>query len=170
MPMQSKAKTVQEYLKGLPDDRREAVEAIRKVVNKNLNKGFEEGMQYGMLAWFVPHSVYPDGYHCDTSQPLPFASVASQKNHIGIYLMCVYGHPEHHDWFVDAWKKTGKKLDMGKSCVRVKKIEDVPLDVLGKMIKRVKAKDYIAYYEAALKAPRKPAKKKPGAKKKPAKK
>lgn len=165
--MQSKAKTVKEYLAGLPDDRREAVETLRKVINKNLNKGFEEGMQYGMPAWFVPHSVYPDGYHCDTSQPLPFASVASQKNHIGIYLMCVYGHPEHHEWFVNEWKKTGKKLDMGKSCVRVKKIEDVPLDVVGAIIKRVKAKDFIEYYEAALKAPRpvrKPTKKSPAKK------
>lgn len=166
--MQSKAKTVKEYLAGLPDDRRKAIEALRKVINKNLNKGFEEGIQYGMPAWFVPHSVYPDGYHCDTSQPLPFASVASQKNHIGIYLMCVYGHPEHHEWFVKEWKKTGKKLDMGKSCVRVKKIEDVPLEVVGAIIKRVKAKDFIDYYETALKAPRparKPAKKKAAAKK-----
>ena len=120
------------------------------MIRKNIDKKFEEGLQYGMLGYYLPHSVYPDGYHCDARQPLPFASLASQKNHIGIYLFCVYTSPEAQDWLVREWKKTGKKLDMGKSCIRIKKLEDVPLDVLGKLIKRIKAKDFVASYEASL--------------------
>ncbi|MHC4839704.1 MAG: DUF1801 domain-containing protein [Planctomycetota bacterium] len=145
--MKHKASTVKEYLDGLPNDRRKALEALRKVINKNLNKGFEEGMQYGHIAWYIPHSVYPDGYHCDPKQPLPFASVASQKNHMAVYLMCINNDPAELEWFTEAWEKTGNKLDMGKSCVRFKKIENVPLEVVGKAIKRVKSKDYIAQYE-----------------------
>lgn len=144
----AKPTTIAAYLKALPDDRREALEAIRAVVNKNIDTKFAEGMQYGMPAWFVPHSVYPAGYHCDAKQPLPFASVASQKNHIGIYLFCIYQDEDMRDWFVDAWKASGKKLDMGKSCIRVKKLEDVPLDVLGKAIKKIKAKGYIEHYDS----------------------
>ena len=128
--MQSKAKTVEEYLAALPEDRREAVQAVRKVILKNLGKGYEEGMQYGMIGYYVPHSVYPDGYHCDPKQPLPFAGLASQKNHMAIYLMCIYGIEEQERWFREAWARTGKKLDMGKSCVRFKKLEDLPLDCL----------------------------------------
>jgi hypothetical protein len=95
----------------------------------------------------VPHSVYPPGYHCDPKQPLPFGGLASQKNHIGIYLMCVYSDPEHDKWFRNAWKKSGKKLDMGKGCIRIKKLEDVPLDVLGEAIRRVPAEKFVAHYE-----------------------
>ena len=169
--MQSKAKTVEEYLAALPEDRREAVQAVRKVILKNLGKGYEEGMQYGMIGYYVPHSVYPDGYHCDPKQPLPFAGLASQKNHMAIYLMCIYGIEEQERWFREAWARTGKKLDMGKSCVRFKKLEDLPLDVVGQAIKRVPAKDFIAYYDAFRNAEserprRKAAKKKPAAKKK----
>lgn len=144
----AKPTTIAAYLKALPDDRREALEAIRAVVNKNIDTKFAEGMQYGMPAWFVPHSVYPAGYHCDAKQPLPFASVASQKNHIGIYLFCIYQDEDLREWFVDAWTASGKKLDMGKSCIRVKKLEDVPLDVLGKAIKKIKAKGYIEHYDS----------------------
>ena len=145
--MHSKAKTVSEYLAGLPDDRREAIQAVRAVILKNLSKGYEEGMLYGAIAYFVPHSVYPPGYHCDPKLPLPFAGLASQKNYISMSLMCVYGDPEHEKWFRAAWAKTGKKLDMGKSCVRFKKIENVPLSVIGEAIKRVPAKKFIEYYE-----------------------
>ncbi|UYV13724.1 MAG: DUF1801 domain-containing protein [Phycisphaera sp.] len=144
----TKPTTIAAYLKALPADRREALEAIRAVVNKNIDTKFAEGMQYGMPAWFVPHSVYPAGYHCDANQPLPFASVASQKNHIGIYLFCIYQDDELREWFVDAWKASGKKLDMGKSCIRVKKLEDVPLDVLGKAVKKMKAKGFIEHYDS----------------------
>jgi hypothetical protein len=148
--MQSKATTVEQYLGELPEDRREAIEAVRRVILENLPQGYEEGMQYGMIGYFVPHSVYPPGYHCDPKQPLPFAGLASQKNYVSIYLMCVYGHPEHEAWFRQAWAKTGKKLDMGKSCVRFKRIDDVPLKVIGQAIKRVSAKKFIEYYDSAI--------------------
>jgi hypothetical protein len=148
--MPSKPTTVREYLAQLPEDRRQVLEAIRKVVRKNIDKKFEEGIQYGMMGYYLPHSVYPDGYHCDSKQPLPFAAFASQKNHIGLYLFCVYVNEDVKDWFCAEWKKTGKKLDMGKSCVRVKDLEGVALDVLGKLFKRIKAKDFVASYEAGL--------------------
>jgi uncharacterized protein YdhG (YjbR/CyaY superfamily) len=149
--MQSKAQTVEQYLAELPEDRRDAIQAVRKTILKNLPNGYEEGMQYGMIGYYVPHSIYPDGYHCDPKQPLPFASLASQKNHMAVYLVCIYADPEQVDWFVNAWKATGKKLDMGKSCVRFKKIEEVPLDVIGKAVKRVPVKRFIDFYETALK-------------------
>ncbi len=116
-------------------------------------------MQYGMIGYFVPHSVYPAGYHCDPKQPLPFAGLASQKNHMSIYLMCLYSDSDLQEWFRAAWTKTGKKLDMGKSCVRFKKIEDVPLKVIGQTIKRVPAKKFIERYESITATARKPARK-----------
>lgn len=148
--MQSKAATVEQYLADLPADRRAAIQAVREVVLKNLDKDYEEGMQYGMIGYYVPHHVFPAGYHCDPRQPLPFAGLASQKNHMSLYLMCVYGNSEHQRWFREAWAKTGKKLDMGKSCVRFKKVEDVALDVIGETIRRVPASMYIENYEQAL--------------------
>lgn len=165
--MQSKATTVDAYLKELPEDRRKALEAIRKVFKKNLGKGYEEGMQYGMIGYFVPHSVYPDGYHCDPKQPLPFAGLASQKNHMSMYMMCIYGIDEHRDRFIKGWESAAaegraRKLDMGKACIRFKKLEDVPLDVVGEAIKRVPVKTYIEHYESVIKqsGTRKPAAKK----------
>jgi len=149
--MQSKAATVDQYLADLPEDRRAALQAVREIILKNLSPEFEESMQYGMIGYYVPHSVYPPGYHCDPKQPLPFAGLASQKNHMAIYLMCIYGNPQHEAQFRAAWTKTGKKLDMGKSCVRFKKLEDVPLGVIGETIKRVPAKKFIEYYEATIK-------------------
>ena len=148
--MPEKPASPKAYLDSLPDERRRAVSAIRATIRKNLNPGFKEGIQYGMIGYFVPHSVYPDGYHCDPSQPLPFASVGSQKNHIGIYLFCLYSDPGEMERFVREWEATGKRLDMGKSCVRVKKLEDVPLDVLGRAIKRATVKKFVAAYEAGL--------------------
>jgi Domain of unknown function (DU1801) len=150
--MQSKAKTVAEYLAELPEDRRKAIETVRQVVLKNLDSHYEEGMQYGMIGYYVPHRVYPAGYHCDPKQPLPFASLGSQKNHMALYLMCIYGDTNQSNWFQEAWAKTGKKLDMGKSCVRFKRVEDLALDVIGEAIKRVPAKKYIAHCEAAIKS------------------
>ena len=137
----------------MPEDRREALEAVRQAILKNLPKGYEEGMQYGMIGYFVPHSVYPPGYHCDPKQPLPFAGLASQKNHMAIHLMCVYADREHEAWFRKAWAKTGKKLDMGKSCVRFKKIDDVPLQVIGQAVKRVPTKKFIEHYESVINRP-----------------
>ena len=142
--------TPEEYLAALPEDRRHALEVLRATILKNLGKGFEEGIQYGMIGYFVPHSVYPNGYHCDPRQPLPFASIASQKSHIGIYLFCIYTEEGEAERFREEWLATGKRLDMGKSCVRVKKIEDVPLDVLGRAIKRATLKRFVASYEAGL--------------------
>ncbi len=160
--MQSKATTVQEYLAQLPADRRQAMEAVRQVILKNLDKDYEEGMQYGMIGYFVPHRVYPAGYHCNPKEPLPFVGLGSQKNHMSLYLMCVYGNTEHTKWFQDAWAKTGKKLDMGKACVRFKKIEDLALEVIGEAIKRVPAKKYIAHFEGLLASRKSPAAKKAG--------
>lgn len=148
--MRSQAKTVDQYLADLPDDRREALQAIRTVILRNLPDGYEEGMQYGMIGYFVPHSVYPPGYHCDPTQPLPFAGLASQKNHMSIYLMCIYGNEQHMAWFRDAWAKSGKTLDIGKSCVRFKKLDDVPLNVIGDVIKRVPVKKFIDQYESVI--------------------
>jgi hypothetical protein len=148
--MQSKATTVKDYLASLPAERRDAVQALRKVILANLGKGFEEGMQYGMIGYCVPHSLYPAGYHCDPKQPLPFASLASQKNHMSFSLMSVYLDPEEERWFKAAWQKSGKKLDMGKACVRFKRLEDVPLEVVGQAFARTSAAQYIQRYEAIL--------------------
>jgi hypothetical protein len=149
--MQSKATTVEQYLSELPEDRRKALEAVRQVILANLDKDYEEGIQYGMIGYYVPHRVYPAGYHCDPKQPLPFANLASQKNHMSLYLMCVYGDSDLSRWFQQAWAKTGKKLDMGKACVRFKKLEDLALGVIAEAIKRVPAKKYIEHCEAASK-------------------
>lgn len=147
--MQIPAANVAEYLSKLPDDRREMLEALRKVILKNIDKPFEEGIQYGMIGYYLPHSVYPDGYHCNPEEPLPFASMASQKNNVSLYLFCVYTSPELLQWFQAEWKKTGKRLDMGKSCIRLKKLEDIPLDLIGKLFKKIKAKDFVRTYEEA---------------------
>jgi hypothetical protein len=144
--------SIDAYLAALPDDRREALDALRAVINRNLPKGYEEGMQYGMPAWFVPHSVYPAGYHCDPSQPLPFVSIASQKSHIGLYLFCLYMNPELMSWFEAEWRKTGSRWDAGKSCVRAKKLADIPIELVGKVVKKVPVKTFVASYEAALPA------------------
>jgi hypothetical protein len=149
--MRSKATTVEEYLAELPEERRDALQVVRETILKNLPKGYEEGMQYGMIGYYVPHSVYPPGYHCDPKQPVPFAGMASQKNHMSIYLMCIYGNSDQEAWFRDAWAKTGKRLDMGKSCVRFKKLDDLPLKVIGQAIKRVPARKFIEYYESTIK-------------------
>ncbi|MCA9001360.1 MAG: DUF1801 domain-containing protein [Planctomycetes bacterium] len=168
--MQSKATTVAEYLAELPEDRRKAISALRKVIKANLGKGFKEGMQYGMIGYFVPHSIYPAGYHCTPEQPLPFASLASQKNHMAFYSFFLYQDPEALKQFQDEWKASGQKLDMGKSCVRFKKIENVPLDAIGNAVARVSVDQYVAAYEAALDGYGKPrtAAKKKASKKKPA--
>lgn len=163
--MQSKAATVEAYLASLPDDRRAALEKLREVFKANLGPEYREGMQYGMIGYFLPHEVYPPGYHCDPKQPLPFAGLASQKNHIGMYLFCLYNGVEELDRFSAAWAKTGKKLDMGKACIRFKKIEDVPLEVVGSTVRRMTAKKFIAHYESAIKGAGKASAKKVAAKK-----
>lgn len=148
--MQSKAKTVAQYIAELPEDRRGAIKAVRDVVLKNMDKTFTEGMNYGMIGWFVPHSVFPAGYHCNPSQPLPFAGLASQKQHMSLYMMSAYGDGGEEKWIREQFKKAGKKLDMGKCCIRFKKLEDLPLEVIAEAFRRVSAKEYIARYEKTL--------------------
>ena len=150
--MTSQAKTVDEYLQALPGDRRAALGAVREVILANLPKGYEERMNYGMIGYVVPHSLYPAGYHCDSKQPLSFACLGSQKNHMAIHLMNVYGDPATEKWFRKAWQASGKRLDMGKACVRFKKLEDVPLDVIGQVIARTPVKNYIARIEKVVAA------------------
>jgi hypothetical protein len=154
--MQSKATTVSAYLASLPPDRRKAIESVRAVILANLDKDYEEGMQYGMIGYYVPHRVYPSGYHVDAEHPLPFAALASQKNYMSVYVMglycgCVDGVSDNAlaKWFNEAWAKTGKKLDKGKACIRFKKLDDLALDVLGEAIRRLPAKKYIEVYEKA---------------------
>lgn len=172
--MQSKASRVRDYLDELPPDRRAAIAAVREVILKNLDGEYEEGMQYGMIGYYVPHRIFPAGYHCDPSKPLPFANLASQKNHMALYLMCVYGDCEpgspgadHNNWFRDAWAKTGKKLDMGKSCIRFQKVEDLALDVIGEAIRRVPARKWIQTMESLYGDRRKTSKPKASASKSP---
>ncbi len=155
--MQSDATTVADYIAALPEDRRHIVETVRKVFLDNLDAGYSESMQYGMIGYSVPHSVFPAGYHCNPKQPLPFAGIASQKNYVSVYLMGVYvgclGDAEGAEakWFREAWAAAGKKkLDMGKSCVRIKKLEDVALDVIGESIRRMPSQRYIERYQAVL--------------------
>jgi len=155
-----KLATVAKYLAALPKDRRDAMQAVRKVIRANLDPKLKEVIQYGAIGYVVPHSVYPAGYHCDPKQPLPFAGIASQKNHMSIHLFCIYTAEDEQRRFRDAWVKSGKRLDMGKSCARFRKIEDVPLDVVGKTVKRITAKKFIAAYEAALGESSRPVRKK----------
>jgi hypothetical protein len=157
--MQSDAATVADYLASLPEERRHMVETVRQAILANLDDGYVEAMGYGMIGYAVPHSVYPAGYHCNPKQPLPFAAIASQKNYVSVYLMGVYvgcvGDEESGDaqWFREAWEASGKKkLDMGKACVRFKKLDDVALDVIGESIRRMPSRRYIERYEAVLAA------------------
>jgi hypothetical protein len=147
--MQSKATTVAQYLAELPEERRALVQAVREVILANLDPDIEEGMQYGMIGYYVPHRVYPPGYHVDPKQPLPYVALASQARHVALYLMTVYASGEEERWLREAWTATGRKLDMGKSCVRFRKLGDVPLEVVAEAIRRVPARVHIAAYEAA---------------------
>ena len=148
--MQSRATTVKAYLQELPADRRAAIKAVRDVILANLPAGYEERISYGMIGYVVPHSLYPAGYHCDPKSPLPYAIFGSQKSHMALHLMTVYGDPVTEKWLRNAWAGAGKKLDMGKCCIRFKKLEDVPLDVVGQAIARVPVKCYIAHVEQLL--------------------
>ncbi|MCB9878180.1 MAG: DUF1801 domain-containing protein [Planctomycetes bacterium] len=148
--MHSKAATVAQYLAELPHDRREALEAMREVILANVDGDIEEGMAYGMITYSVPHRVFPAGYHCDPRQALPYAMLASQKNHMAIYMMGLYIDVDDGRWFEKAWKAAGKRLDIGKSCVRFKRLDDVPLEVLAEALRRMPSRRYVAAYEAIL--------------------
>ncbi|MBZ0327870.1 MAG: DUF1801 domain-containing protein [Altibacter sp.] len=150
--MQSKAKTPEQYIDELPEDRKEVISKLRKTILDNLPKGFEEGIGYGMLGYVVPHSKYPDGYHCDPKLPLPFISLASQKNHIGFYHMGIYSDPELMQWFTAEYPKhVSGKLDMGKSCIRFKNMNKIPYELLGELVRKVTPDQWIARYEAVIK-------------------
>ncbi|MEN9548349.1 MAG: hypothetical protein RIR12_940 [Bacteroidota bacterium] len=150
--MQSKETTVDGYIATLPEDRKAAVEKLRKVIKKNLPKGFKEGMGYGMMGWSVPHSIYPAGYHCNPKDPLPFMGLASQKNSINLYHMGVYADPQLLQWFQAAHAKASpKKLDMGKSCVRYKKPADIPFDLIGELASKITVEKWIEMYETNYK-------------------
>ena len=144
--MKSAAVTVDAYLAGLPDDRREAIAAVREVVLHHLPEGFEEVMQYGMISYVVPLERFPDTYN---GSALTVASLADQKRHMALYLMGVYGEEGAQDWLRDRWATTGKKLDMGKSCLRFKRLDDLALDVVGEAIARTSVDDLIAVHERA---------------------
>lgn len=141
---------VDTFLATLPEADRAALVTLRDAIRAGLPEGYEEGLQYGMIAWYVPKSRYPDGYHCDPKQPVPFASIAAKKNHLAAYLFCVYCDPAVTTWFVDEYAKTGKKLDMGKGCVRFKKIEDAPLDLLGRVVARMPVDAFLAAYSSQI--------------------
>lgn len=146
--MQSKATTPEAYIAELPDDRQKAISELRNVILKNLPKGFSEGMGYGMLGYFVPHSLYPAGYHCDPKLPLPFLSLASQKNYISLYHMGLYDEGDLLDWFKTQWQTVSKKkLDMGKCCIRFKKPEDIPMELIGELCTKITPQDWIGIYE-----------------------
>jgi len=137
---------VDEYIDNLPEDRRIAIRAVREAVNAKLPPGYEEGIVYGLISWFVPFTRLAETYN---GQPLCVASLGAQKSHMALYLQSVYGDPALNEWFQKAWKATGKKLDMGKSCVRFKKLDDLALDVISEAISRVSVDQYVAQYEAA---------------------
>jgi len=149
--MQSKAATVAEYLKEIPADRLESVTKLRNVIKKNLPKGFKEEMNYGMIGYVVPHSLYPNGYHCNPEQPLPFLCLASQKNGISLYHMGIYGDAKLFKWFTDAYAKAGVgKPDIGKSCIRFKKADKIPYDLIGELCTKMTVEKWISQYESVL--------------------
>ena len=150
--MSDKAVSPEEYIDQVPEERQNTLKELRKTIKTNLPKGFEEGIQYGMIGYFVPHSRYPDGYHCKPSEPLPFMSFASQKTAISLYHMGVYAKKELYDWFVSEYPKYSKsKLDMGKSCIRFKKLDEIPFELIAELCKKLTVDEWIDIYEKNLK-------------------
>lgn len=150
--MTSSATSPEQYINEAPEERRVTLEKLRQTILKNLPKGFKEVMQYGMIGYSVPHDIYPNGYHCDPKQPLPFMSFASQKNSINFYHMGIYADKKLYDWFVSEYPKySKKKLDMGKSCMRFKKAEDIPFELIGELVQKINPKQWIDIYESAFK-------------------
>lgn len=142
--------TVEEYLEVIPEDRKAPISKIRSIILEHIPEGFEEVIQYGMIGYVVPHSIYPNGYHCKPSEPLPFAHIASQKNYIGLYHSGIYSDPTLHDWFVSEYPKHAKrKLDMGKSCIRFKKTDDIPYTLIGELMEKITVENWIEIYENA---------------------
>jgi uncharacterized protein YdhG (YjbR/CyaY superfamily) len=147
--MQYKVSTVSEYIEQIPEERQAAFRKLRSTVKSNIPKGFKEEMSYGMVGYVVPHKLYPAGYHCSPELPLPFVSIASQKNFVALYHMGMYASPELMDWFVREYPKHSTlKLDMGKSCIRFKKPELIPLDLIGELMGKMTVEQWIALYES----------------------
>lgn len=150
--MQYKADSPEDYINQVPEERQAVLKELRKTINKNLPKGFQEGILYGMIGYFVPHTVYPDGYHCNPETPLPFMSFASQKNSINLYHSGIYAKKELYDWFVFEFPKHSKrKLDMGKSCIRFKHVNEIPFELLGELTRKMTCQEWINIYESAIK-------------------
>ncbi len=150
--MQYIANSPEDYIKQLSEERQLIISKLRKTIKEHLPKGFEETISYGMIGYVVPHSIYPDGYHCNPKEPLPFMSFASQKNSINVYHMGLYSKKELYDWFVSEYPKYSKtKLDMGKSCIRFKKINDIPFELIGELSKKIKVQECVDIYESAIK-------------------
>ncbi len=150
--MKIQANTIKEYIDQLPEERQVVLTKLRKLIKKNLPKGFKEQLNYGMPSWVVPHSKYPAGYHCDTSLPLPFLTIGSQKNFVALYHSGIYADPDLHAWFVAEYPKHCKrKLDMGKSCIRFKKMDDIPYDLIAELVAKMTPDDWIALYEKNIK-------------------
>ena len=149
--MKIEAQSVQEYLENLPEERKEPIEKLRKIISENLPNGFEEQLSYGMIGYVVPKSIYPKGYHCTPELPLPFLSIASQKNSINLYHMGIYADEKLLNWFQEEFPKhSKKKLDMGKSCMRFKKPEDIPYELIGELARKMTPQDWIEMYENAF--------------------
>tara|TARA_B100000508_G_scaffold24343_1_gene17486 strand:- start:17672 stop:18130 length:459 start_codon:yes stop_codon:yes gene_type:complete len=150
--MNIKASSIEEYISKCPEERQEALKKLRNVIKSNIPDGFKEQLSYGMPGYVVPHELYPGGYHCDPKLPLPFCSFASQKNFIAFYHSGIYAKPELKDWFVDQYKEiVPTKIDMGKSCIRFKKPEQIPFDLIGELMQKMTVNDWIDCYESALK-------------------
>jgi uncharacterized protein YdhG (YjbR/CyaY superfamily) len=150
--MTYKANSPAEYIAAIPEERREVFTKLRETIQENIPDGFQEGMSYGMIGFVVPHSIYPSGYHCDPKLPLPFVSIASQKNFIALYHMGIYADPDLLEWFVTEYPKHCKtKLDMGKSCIRFKKPADIPFALIAKLMQKVSVDDWVDVYESHLK-------------------
>ncbi len=150
--MHSEAETIEEYIDSLPDDRQKAIRELRENILKNLPEGFEETMNYGMIGYVVPHSKYPNGYHCDPKLPLPFMNIVSQKNFIAVYHMGIYTDKKLMDWFVtELTKEIKSKPDMGKSCIRFKNPNQIPFKLIGELASKISAERWISLYESSFK-------------------
>ena len=149
--MQIPADSIQDYLSKVPEERKEAFTKLFETISKNLPKGFQTNLSYGMIGWSVPLETFPAGYHCSPGTPLPFINLASQKNFIALYHMGIYANPELLNWFVEEYPKHSKrKLDMGKSCIRFKKPDEIPFDLIAELCKKMSPKDWISIYEKML--------------------
>ncbi len=151
--MRIEADSVKDYLSKVPEERVVVMKKLWNTIKKNIPKGFKACLNYGFPSFAVPHSIYPDGYHCDPKVPLPFVSIGSQKNFIALYHSGIYADPKLHDWFVEEYPKHCKyKLDMGKSCVRFKKMDDIPMDLIAELMQKVSVEEWIGTYEKNVKS------------------